>query len=710
VRVVFACGAETVNRFKILGSTVRSSGSLSFVVFSNGDKARKSLVLIAGSFDNHVNLSEHLQNLGGEMVSEQHWFWPSSEEVNDFPDPVGFDAEWSSWPGDLSNGPSSYAEIFSREYIQNSWDSIQAARTENGKKRTTDGINFRFHELTGIALANFLSATGINEFGKRFTSFSEKQVKDSRLQQSDLVKSSKPKSLRILVCSEVGGDGMYGHWKTGGSAEISGSRLRYALIQTASEKASSGSGGSWGHGKKAIAIASKCRSVLVYTCSREHELNEDRAGVTRRFLGVTYWRRHTSGKSEHVGLGVLGEFADPKKRDWTSFEPLVNEEADSLVSALGLDSSPIRNPELLGDRGTTYIIIEPSFEPEDLLEAIERNWWPILDSQKLSISISGYDGVDLLIDPSSKKELVPFLKAFHVANGLETSFDRQSVKIGDVSVGNLAVVVDVSENGWSYKSDVPDNTSIVALVRNDMVIAYQSSPAKRVGKPPFARGVLNVDREINADASELLKLAEPHLHNTWRTAANDMSTPVDSAELASKTLVKIHDEVLRVRKQFMKPEQQSDLHFDVFADVFSGSQIVVSPQKKKKKPVAPREFQIHGVSRALLDANIVDPTQIRIRAKAEISLSDAVPRKVESLLTKVSLQWRVMEEGSSGGVVDDDLADHFSVTWPAGFKEITPGVAIGELGRVPLFFEWDSDFFPDDWQVSPLPIVDRELQ
>jgi len=642
------------------------------------------------------------------MVSEKHWFWPSSEEVNDFPDPVGFDAEWSSWPGDLSDGPSSYAEIFSREYIQNSWDSIQAAQTENGKKRTSDGINFSFHELTGDDLTKFLHATGLNEFSERFASFSEKQVKDSRLQQSELVKASKPKALRILVCSEVGGDGMFGHWKTGGSSEISGSRLRYALIQTASEKASSGSGGSWGHGKKAIAIASKCRSVLVYTCSREHATHEDRAGVTRRFLGVTYWRRHTSGKSEHVGLGVLGEFTDSNKKNWNSFEPLTNNEADSLVTALGLASTPVRNPDSLSERGTTYIIIEPSFEPEDLLEAVERNWWPILDSQKLSISISGYNGDALLIDPSSRKELEPFLKAFHVANGLETSFDRQPIKIAEVSVGNLAVIVDVSENGWSYKTDVPDNTSIIALVRNDMVIAYQASPAKRVGKPPFARGVLNVEREINADASELLKLAEPHLHNMWRTAPNDMSTPEDSAELANKTLSKIHEEVLRVRKLNMRPERQSDLHFDVFAEVFAGSQVVVSPPKTETKKLEPRDFRIHGVSRALLDANVDDKTQIRIRAKTEISLSDAVPANIKTLPTKVSLQWRVMEEGSSGGVVDEHLADHFSVTWPAGFKEVSPGIAIGELGRTPVSFGWDSGFFPDDWQVSPLPIVERE--
>jgi 8-oxo-dGTP pyrophosphatase MutT (NUDIX family) len=34
--------------------------------------------------------------------------------------------------------------------------------------------------------------------------------------------------------------------------------------------------------------------------------------------------------------------------------------------------------------------------------------------------------------------------------------------------------------------------------------------------------------------------------------------------------------------------------------------------------------------------------------------------------------------------------------------------AYGALGRDPVLFEWDSDFFPDDWQVSPFPNVERE--
>ena len=53
------------------------------------------------------------------------WVWPNEDQFNDYPDPIAFDAEWKDWRADLRDGPPAHAEIFAREYIQNSWDSIQ---------------------------------------------------------------------------------------------------------------------------------------------------------------------------------------------------------------------------------------------------------------------------------------------------------------------------------------------------------------------------------------------------------------------------------------------------------------------------------------------------------------------------------------------------------------------------------------------------------
>ncbi len=631
------------------------------------------------------------------------WIWPSSEEVNDFPDPVGFDAEWKEWPADLADGPNKYAETFVREYVQNSWDSIQAARKEKKVSiaDADDSLTFQFVKLRGKALENFLNYSGLDTLRGRFRQLSEKQIKDARLSESEFVSSEGIKELMLLVCSESGGSGMPGHWKTGGRSDLGPSRLRFALVQTASEKEGSGTGGSWGHGKKAIASASKCRSLLVYTCAGDQAKNADKPGVNNRFIGVTYWRRHTIGLSEHVGLGILGN-----SDNWMSYEPIENESADAIIRQLAVPGLGVRNHKNVNERGTTYVIIEPTFNAQDLVAALERNWWPLIKQQKLNIDVMDEAGNHCPLKPRSRPELVPFLEAWDSATevtGIQS--DARKIQIGPIPVGSLAVVVDVSESGWSYRDDIQNNTSVVALVRNDMVISYTPSPAKVLGKTPFARGVLNVDRDANAEASEKLKLSEPHLHNEWRTTA-DNSTPNDSAQLAKKTMEEIHKEVLRVRKKHMKTEPTSDLEFVGFSDVFSGPDPVSKGKPKKKEDRDSRFFRIHRVSEAVLDIHPQDYSHVRISTTAEVSLSDVVPRETEEINCQIEIKWRVMEEGDSGGAVDIAICDESMDEVPETFVRSGVSTYKGKIGRSPLTFTWTSAYFPDDWKVSPLARIE----
>lgn len=638
-------------------------------------------------------------------MNQELWFWPSSEEVNDFPDPVAFDAEWHPWRGDLADGPRVEAEIFSREYLQNAWDSIQTGSSASKGSKEKGKATFRFVELTGKSMTQAMSNLGIDEFSIRYSKMSERNRKDARLSQSEIATTSKPKSLRLLVCSESGGDGMWGHWRTGGDAGLQSSRLRFALIQTASEKKDEGSGGSWGHGKKAIANASKCRTVIVYTAHPAKGDKEDKPGVTRRLIGVSYWRRHQADGREHVGLGVLGKLGQESDAAWHSFDPFENEDADKFVSALGINGFELRNPEVPSQRGTTYVIVEPSFEPEDLKLSLERNWWPLISQHKLAIELWDYDGSEISIQPESRSELLPFIDAFRVASGFGgTKSAPTQIKVDGIDAGNLAVEVDVSEGGYSYRSDVEGNTSIVALVRNDMVIAYQQFPKVVAGKPPYVRGAFNVDRERNSAASDLLKMAEPHLHNEWRTNA-DGATPSDAADLAKAVLQKIDRRVRELRDEYSKPQAVKDLHFDVFAEMLSGADQVLRRPTTKIGIVEPRDFRIHEVSRALVGVNPNDVTEVGVSASAKISLSQEAVKRTKKAVVKVSLSWKVLEDGE-GGVVDAALADHAGVKWPPGFKEIQPGTAEGIMTALPIRFEWSSQYFPDDWQVLPFPRVD----
>lgn len=631
------------------------------------------------------------------------WNWPSSEEVNDFPDPVGFDAEWKEWPADLADGPNKYAETFVREFVQNSWDSIQASRKSRGVSVADagDSLSFRFEKLTGESLDKFLNASGLSELRERFRALSKKQTDDARLSESEFVKTSDLKELRVLICSESGGLGMPGHWRTGGRADMGQSRLRFALVQTASEKEDAGTGGSWGHGKKAIASASKCRSLFVYTCSEEPKEMADKPGVTNRLLGVTYWRRHTIGNSEHVGLGVFGKMAS-----WGTFEPLENDSANQVVKSFELPGFEIRDSAKVLDRGVTYVIVEPSFGASDLRLAVERNWWPLLRQHKLEISITDEEGVDHPPVPRSIPALEPFITAWdaaHDVNGvLSTS---KKIQVDKLPVGTMAAVVDTSDQGWSYREDVVNNTSVVALVRNDMVIAYAPSPAKILGKQPFARGVLNVDREANKEASDMLKRSEPHLHNEWRTQP-DNSTPAAEANLAKKTLDQVHAEVLRVRRLNMRPESRTDLEFEGFSSVFAGIDPVTRSTKRDPKPRDPRNYKIQRVSESVLDINPRNMEEVRATATAEISLSELVPNEILFIDSEIELKWRVMEEGDSGGTIDVELSNDDLDEIPEGFEKIGTSTYRGRVSRSPISFTWTSNYYPDDWKVSPIARID----
>ena len=125
-------------------------------------------------------------------MKHEMWFWPSSEEVNDFPDPVAFDAEWKGWRADLSESPSTCAEIFAREYVQNSWDTIQAESAGVGKtaQSSKGALTFSFVELVGAKATKFAKAFGLDEFAERYASMTEKNRKDARLDESEMVKKA----------------------------------------------------------------------------------------------------------------------------------------------------------------------------------------------------------------------------------------------------------------------------------------------------------------------------------------------------------------------------------------------------------------------------------------------------------------------------------------------------------------------------------------
>lgn len=634
-------------------------------------------------------------------MTEPTWIWPSNEEINDFPDPLGFEAEWREWEATMADGPSVYAEIFAREYLQNSWDSIQdqvAKMSSEGRVVPADhGVEFRFVRLVGGDAARFSTIFGLDTHATRLAAMSERDRRDNRLEGSCVAAENLDEVL-LLVATETCGQGMSGPWKTGGRAGVV-SRLKSALIQTKSDKDNEAAGGSWGHGKKAIANASTCRTIAVYTTFEEPD-----DGITTRFLGVSYWRSHDIGERSHVGLGLLGASMRTDGPFADQFRPLENDEAHDFIDQLGIDGLTRRDPNKPEELGTSYLIVEPSFGPNDLALALERNWWPLLERGSAALSIFDYDSEQIPLTPGDRTQLVPFLDALKLALGEQAQRERgddvTKIVVSGKPAGKLALTSDDSEDGWSF--DDPDsNWTLVALVRNDMVIAYERFPRKRRQKGPYLRGTLVVDREENNKASELLKMAEPHLHNVWSTAASP-SVPSDAAAMAKAVLDSVQTRVTALRKTLKEVDHSVATHFPAFSQFFTEGRSPSVTPPSPPPPQPPRPFHIAGVSVKRLDANINDPALIRAESSAMLQLTEKQLTKSDTLTVSVSPGWLVYEE--SGGIKDDSLLDQDSIDIPSGFYE-TDGGFVGELTADPKKFTWRTNFYPDDWQIAPDPVV-----
>ena len=651
------------------------------------------------------------------------WVWPNEDQFNDYPDPIAFDAEWKDWRADLRDGPPAHAEIFAREYIQNSWDSIQTQNEQlrelikNGeqlKLPQQNAVQFRFVKLTGKSLQTFVKNAGMDTLRDRYQAMSDKEKETNRLSDSQWLTATKqPTELKILICSEVGGLGMYGHWWTNGDARKKGSRLKYALIQSKSEKGDTfASGGSWGHGKKAVAGASSCRTLLVYTCFRPRvDLTEDQLMYSKRVLGVAYWKSHAIDNKSCTGAGVFGTRLNNKSDAWAdNFFPLENSVADDFISGLGVAEIRTRDESKVEDHGSTYVIIEPSFSADELAKSIERNWWPLLakrDGPK--IEVVDENASDVLVKPSERTELAPFLRAYEVAANV-SQFDQSKERKTDVSimlkkkrieVGVLVLTSDTSDGGWSYR-DENDSATLTALIRGDMVIAYQPSPAINKSNPPYLRGIFLVDSKINSDAAKVLRLTEPHLHNEWSTKSKHVNPGY--REAADAVLKKIHAEVAAFRESLRGEISKTSVRFSAFTNLFtSGSRGIIDPPPDPE----PRLFSIQ-FPRGSNRLKGSSPTTLKLATCCIISLRPGTEKKpVPDLVSaKVFLSWAVLEDGKHNEVELINLsADNPSTGFKLNKKD---GSYEGDLKKGSSYkFEWQSKEFSSDWSVAPNPIVEQ---
>ena len=437
--------------------------------------------------------------------------------------------------------PGEKATLLAREGIQNSWDSARERYkkdTEAGREPTQFSLKFKFTDLEDSKKETFIKNAGIDQLVNRANSVNEDIGVDKNFLEKVLDKDS---PLTILEITEVGTTGMYGVTAHENEAtKTSESKLEYAMTYLGENVNQAGDGGSYGQGKAGLINASRLRTIFAYTCLSpnyrfDHQIQEDKH--TRRLLGMTYWASNKFNAEPFSGGASFDNGDGPL--------PFFDAKADSQAESLFMKA---RHPDDIEDIGTTLLVVAPTMNETELMQAVERYWWPAIVDEELSpkfeIEIEHTDGDRTHPRPRRDPVLEPFVQAFEMSVGKKPNIhcepeDPESskkflpkVKIqqGHMEIakntGTLFLVSDNQPNGWQYGSegqedtegDAIDDKNLIALIRTPrMVVQYYVASATE----PYVRGVFIAanDTPDTEEANTLLRKTEPPLHDEWQKTA-----------------------------------------------------------------------------------------------------------------------------------------------------------------------------------------------
>jgi hypothetical protein len=585
-------------------------------------------------------------------------------------------------PGVLAtDAPSATATIMAREVIQNSWDAATDLRRQLEKADETVPpfvIEFRYRSLTGAAKADLVSRLDLHGLRSHVTANNRRDLGLGESDCLDHLDDDEP--LTLLEINESGASGMYGPFQGARS------KLYLALISLGYTVKHEGAGGSFGYGKAGLIQASHIRSIVAYTCFRERT---DDPGVTRRLLGMTYWGQHETDAA-YTGFARYGEVSGNGRR------PFENDDADAIAASLGLGLRSAVEPRRLG---SSFLLVDPGVEPEELSRAIARNWWPALVDSSFVVKVVTPDGETIVPKPKSDRVLAPFLRGYELAltaqdNSVPQEYSKAlgttaAVRGSALPVGSIGLVADLT--GWSYPNDtvmvdddeepVGAHRSLVALVRGPrMVVEYLE-----VGRhAPFMRGAFVADDAVD----DLLRQSEPMAHDRWQTRVDVDGIDPAAPKVAAAVDRKIRDAVKEFRKRLKPPLPKEDeirlpMLQDLMRKMLGGrSPAKPLPPHKDKQPLSISVDQRLEPSESNADLVV-------FRAKVKVALSANVDD--ERAPVNIGLWYRFVEDGRTG---EECVVE---VVAPPGFTATGKGWFTGQLGHDPVAFTVTTAPYSADW-------------
>jgi hypothetical protein len=585
--------------------------------------------------------------------------------------------------GHLSRqAPPSAATLMAREVIQNSWDAARELRAED-PAAPPFYLDFIFKRSEGQNKERLIEALGLRELATHAAQVAGHDP-DARkklgLGAPDCLNDLDERAnLSYCEIIEHGATGMYGAWSGAKS------RMYLAMLSIGYNEKADGSGGTFGYGKAGLIRASHPRIVVAYTCFRARQ---DDPSVTRRLLGVTYWGRHEDGQGN--ALNGFARFGSASRENHV--RPFENEQADEIAADLGLG---VRSPDEVEELGTTFLVLDPVVAPDDLREAVERNWWPALLDERFSVLVTDSGGAELPCRPRSNPELSAYVAAYDILRSASANPPNERlVDLGSYQpqgqprrmLGRVALVADPA--GWSYPDDANgadaglDHRSLIALTRTPRMVVEYHLPGRDISRrTPYVRGLFVADDDVNA----YLGLTEPKAHDKWDDTRSD-DVDATATAFAGEILGRIRSNVRDFQNALRPP-----------VDETGAVRLQRLDQKLKRlrerggdeaPPPPPGErpyaFRIDVARRGNSEGLILS---------GKVAVGLATTSQAETIESKIRISLAIDEDGRRGDAVP------LHITPPPGFHVDSGDETrfIGPVSHDPVEFELESEPYRDDW-------------
>ena len=596
-------------------------------------------------------------------------------------------------PGHLANGaPPERASLLAREVIQNSWDA--ASELQSKWKSEIDcpkfGIEFEFIEVAGedsVPLKRAMNISWLVDQHGSVSTDEQRKLGLARPSFFDEINGAEA-PLRLLKITESGTTGMYGAF------EGAKSKMFLALISVGYTVKGSGSGGSYGYGKAGLIAGSSTRTVYAYSCFAPQEDDVvDGKPVTRRFLGMSYWGQHSNGSGSFTGFARFGD------DEGEGVIPLVNEAADEMAERLGITN---RDPANSSDFGTTFLLVDPVVEPEDLCNAIERNWWAAMEEDRFTPFViqTHADGTSEKTVPRPRKNpaVASFVRAYeiatvpqdnNVAHESGASLGKLPGALGAKEIGRIGMLAEL--DGWSFAQSESEDTeesveqtSLVALLRGPLMTVTYFKP-KNTGRPPYVRGVFVADDEID----DLLRQSEPKAHDAWVTKMNNLEDAVneEAPKVASETLKAVSAFARKFQSKLTPPLPDiGDLRLDELADLFKG----LMKGGGRINPPPPRP-PLRDVSINVSASTEFHPSEplIRVVGTAKLRLSENFTQG-DQAPANIRLLYRFVEDERVGEACPISLLE-------SDVSLDNNGQITVNLGRESLSLKFETEYYDSNW-------------